>query len=505
MHESRQYDSSHDPCTDDERNNDDRSDERNAPCNDETAMTMTAPTSTATPTSLTAAELLLAPEWVLLPEGPAQGLAVRVANGVFTDIAPVDTLQEAYPLLTLQRLPGRLLMPGFVDAHHHLTQSFGKALAFGEPSEIFRRIWVPLEGSLDEESLYLSAKLASLEALRGGFTTVCDAGARAQLGLEAVARAAKDVGVRCVLGLICNDVGAESQREALLQAAEQHIDTWADDALVHPSLAISTPEAASDAQLTAVARLSAERGVVFQTHINEHLASVERSLVSRGLRPLEHLDSVEALGPSTLVAHATLVTPYEMRLLRETDTAVAYNPVASVWKGNAVADAVMMSALGIRVGLGTDGTRSDGFRLMDSAETNQRLAFGLMRGDSSAGGGALWLEQATAGGAEVTGLGKRTGRIAVGLAADFLLIDMDVPEMLPSWDMSWELVRLANRDQIDAVFVNGALRLWQGWPTDWDARALMADVRRIAATAVAKAPIQKIHPPSAAYRASVRR
>jgi cytosine/adenosine deaminase-related metal-dependent hydrolase len=251
--------------------------------------------------------------------------------------------------------------------------------------------------------------------------------------------------------------------------------------------------------------LSAERGVVFQTHVNEHLASVERSLVARGLRPLEHLDSVGALGRHTLVAHATLVTPYEMRLLKETDTAVSYNPVASVWKGNAVADAVTMSAMGIRVGLGTDGTRSDGFRLMDAAETNQRLAFGLMRGDSSAGGGALWLEQATAGGADVAGLGNRTGRIAQGLAADFLLVDMDVPEMLPSWDMSWELVRLANRDQIDAVFVNGALRLWQGWPVDWDARALMAEVRRIAATAVAKAPIQKIHPLSAAYRASVRR
>lgn len=66
-------------------------------------------------------------------------------------------------------------MPGFVDAHHHLTQSFGSALAFGEPSEIFRRVWVPLEGALDEESAYTAAKLAALEALRGGFTTVTDA------------------------------------------------------------------------------------------------------------------------------------------------------------------------------------------------------------------------------------------------------------------------------------------------------------------------------------------
>ena len=44
--------------------------------------------------------------------------------------------------------------PGMIDAHHHLTQSFGKSLAYGEPSEIFRRVWVPLESSLNDEFVY---------------------------------------------------------------------------------------------------------------------------------------------------------------------------------------------------------------------------------------------------------------------------------------------------------------------------------------------------------------
>ncbi len=86
----------------------------------------------------------------------------------------------AHPQLPPLALPGTLLMPGFVDAHTHLAQAFGKSLVFGEPSEIFRRIWVPLEGSMDDEAVYLAAKLAALEALRGGFTTVVDAGVRSR-------------------------------------------------------------------------------------------------------------------------------------------------------------------------------------------------------------------------------------------------------------------------------------------------------------------------------------
>jgi hypothetical protein len=97
-----------------------------------------------------------------------------------------------------------------------------------------------------------------------------------------------------------------------------------------------------------------------------------------------------------------------------------------------------------------------------------------------------------------------TGRIAVGRAADFLLVDLDVPEMKPSWDLSWELVRLAGRDQLQAVFVNGQLRLWQGWPVDWNGKALLREVDRLAAHVLAKAPIQRVHPTSDQHRAGWR-
>jgi 5-methylthioadenosine/S-adenosylhomocysteine deaminase len=124
----------------------------------------------------------------------------------------------------------------------------------------------------------------------------------------------------------------------------------------------------------------------------------------------------------------------------------------------------------------------------------------MATGDFSCGGGWTWLEHATALGADVSGLGKLTGEIAPGLAADCLLVDIDVPEFSPSWDLTWELVRLGNRDQIIAVFVDGRLRLWRGWPVDWDGRALMQEIAERARVAVQSAPIQRIHPVSRQHR-----
>ncbi|MGJ7510095.1 amidohydrolase family protein [Variovorax sp. GT1P44] len=448
--------------------------------------------------------LLLAPEWLMLPEGPRQAMAVLVRDGRFAAVGSLAEVVAAHPGSTPVALPQRLLMPGLIDTHTHLTQSFGKALAFGEPSEIFRRIWVPMESMLDADAAYLAAKLSALESLRGGFTTVVDAGTRSEAGLDAVAAAARDAGIRCVLGMICNDAGLEGDESAMrriLDNAGTFLARLEHDPLVHPSLAISIPEAATDRMLRDVAALTLESGRRFQTHVNEHLAAVERSLVARGLRPLELLHACGALNASALLAHATLLTPREIGLLRDSGAAVAYNPVASQWKGNAVLDAGLLGMLGIPFGLGTDGTRADGFRLMDAAEATQRLTHGLANGDSSCGGGWLWLDHGTHRGAEAAGLGAVTGRIAEGLAADFLLVDLDVPEFVPSWDLTWELVRFANRDQIEGVFVNGALRLWKGWPTDWDARALMREVAAIARRDVQRAPIQRVHPVADVHRA----
>lgn len=447
-----------------------------------------------------ASETILLPDHVLTPTGVVDDHAVIVASDRIVDVKPAASVEHGERRVV--RLPGRLLMPGFVDTHHHLTQSFGKSLIFGEPSEIFRRVWVPMERFLDEESLYLAAKLGALESLRGGFTTVADAGTRAEVAINGLSQATTEAGLRVVLGYICNNLvnGEEVESTHSVQArAEAFLARFSDNPLVHPSLAVSIPESATADALGAIAMLARDAGVVFQTHVNEHLVAVERTLEVHRMRPLEYLHSVGALGPHLLAAHATLVTPHEVRLLRDHGAAVAYNPVASAWKGNAVAPALTMHEFGVRFGLGTDGTRADAFRLLDAAETAQRLVYGNPVGDASCGGGWTWLEHALVGGADAVGLGALAGRIAPGYAADFLVVDVDVPEFHPQWDLPWSLVRLASRDQIEAVIVAGRTRLWRGWPTDWDARDLVARAAEVGRRIVEQAPVRLLHPTAAEY------
>ncbi|WP_181273899.1 amidohydrolase family protein [Brevibacterium oceani] len=465
---------------------------------------------------------LLVPDQVLLPEGPQTGHAVLVADGRILAVGPLAEVAAQVPALLTEvhapvttgtahierqvtriDLPGRLLMPGFIDAHHHLTQTFGKSLVFGEPSEIFQRVWVPMESNMDAEAIDVATRLAAWESLRGGFTTVADAGTRSSVDVSAISDVTSAVGLRCVLGMIGNDLGGGVRTSTVAEvvaAAESHLTRWDAEPLVHPSLAVSIPEVASDEALVALTRMAREAGVPFQTHLNEHIVAVERSLNSSGERPLERMARLGALGPELLAAHATLLTPREIRLLRDSGGAIAYNPVASSWKGNAVAPALLMHELGVRIGLGTDGTRSDAFRLLDAAETAQRLTGGMDVVDSSSGGGWTWLEQGLRGGADAVGLSGRVGEIAPGAHADLLVVDIDTPEFVPSWDLPWELVRVANRDQIEAVIVDGKLRLEHGWPVDWDGREFLDRAREVSRRVVENSPITRIDPSASEHR-----
>ncbi|UZJ30311.1 amidohydrolase family protein [Streptomyces endophytica] len=423
------------------------------------------------------------PELLLLPQGPVRDRAVLVSGGTFRAVGPAGQLIAAHRDLEPVRLDGHLLMPGFVDAHHHLTQSFGKAQSFGQPSEIFKTVWEPLEHALDEESAYVSAKLAALEALRGGFTTVADAGTRAPVDVAAIAKGTEEAGIRCVLSKIVSD-GTGGP-------APWHGGTATPSSTL-PGHRGPRGRPRRDPQED---RRPVHRGRRRPPDPRQRAPRLRGTLVEeRRPAPRRIPPPHRRPGPAHPRRPRHPPHPTEMRLLADSGAAISYNPVASAWKGNGVAHATMLAALGVRFGMGTDGTRGDGFRLIDAGETAQRLAYGLGSGDSVCGAGRMWLDHATTHSADAVGLGKVTGEIAAGKAADYLVVDLDVPELTPSYDLRWELVRLANRDQIAAVVVAGRLRLWHGRPTDWDAQALVARAAKLGPQVVERAKLQRVEP-----------
>src|SRR5687767_4787693 len=77
---------------------------------------------------------VLVPDVLLTPEGPKRGIAIAVDKGRIEAIGGADAVERNHSTWRINRLSGRAVIPGFVDAHVHLGQGFAKAATFGEPS-----------------------------------------------------------------------------------------------------------------------------------------------------------------------------------------------------------------------------------------------------------------------------------------------------------------------------------------------------------------------------------
>lgn len=450
----------------------------------------------------TADEVCLAPDVLLTPDGVERGWALRISGGRVTGLGPASEFPEAVPL------PGRAIIPGFVDAHTHVGQIFGKALIGGEPAQIWRRIWHPMERDMDERQSYLAAKWAFWEALRGGFTKVVNYGLNGPEKNAGVHRAARETGIRlvsaCGLDEFSKGIGTGHGDghgwDEIRAVIDAHIDECKDDPMIAPSVCCSSFMGNSPKTLTRLSEHCAARGILLQIHSNEHFPEVHECILRHGKRPIELLKACGVLGPHVLLHHTTLIAEPEIEMLVESDTATSYNPLASVWKGNAVAPAMRFAQRGLRFGVGSDTTSADGFRNLMAAEACQRIEHGLPVADFSCGAGWTWVDAVTVGGAAATGGAGDHGPLEPGMAADFLVLDMMAPECLPSHDFEWELVRYYNRDQLDAVVINGRLCMAGGKPVNWNPDDFRAEAME-AARAITSAPdIQRCHGPSTGYR-----
>src|SRR5215813_7902718 len=125
------------------------------------------------------------------------GLAVETADGRIAHVTPAGDSPAGV------RLPGKLLLPGTVNAHCHSFQSLLRGLGDDLDFMGWRdRVLYPYSARLDQDGIYLGAAFAFAEMLLHGATTCVDFFYLQDQGhdnAEAVIRAARDVGIRLVL------------------------------------------------------------------------------------------------------------------------------------------------------------------------------------------------------------------------------------------------------------------------------------------------------------------
>lgn len=405
--------------------------------------------------------------------------AVAVEDGVIIDVGKASELKGEYSSGEVIDASRKIVMPGLVNAHSHLFAMFSRGLGAdgsrGHAREAREYSWdIERLSLLDRETCYASAALAALEMIRSGITTTQDSHYINfhDDAIDGVAEAVVDSGMRVVLGRGCWDAPGLAPPEVTedvsnaVRETERFIRQWsgAGGSRVNVRVEASMLAQCTDEMFLATKDLARRLGVGWATHLQYRLATSmtdprrdDPALGRFNGRAVEYMEDLDVLGPDSLLIHCTHVEGREIRILARTGTPVAHCPIANAWGGNPVVTPVpAMLDGGVTVGLGTDSVATNDSLDLFQAMKICALIHKVNMGSSDAMTAEKVLEMSTIASATALGLPSEVGSLEPGKKADIILLDMDYPGMVPSFNPVKNLVYgLGGGGAVDTVIVDG--------------------------------------------------
>ncbi len=377
----------------------------------------------------------------------ATGSAVRLHHSIIVDDTRVAAIGAADELarqpvdeaVDASRL---LIVPGFVNTHHHLFQTLTRGLRPVQTATLFQWLTALYQRwqHVDFEALKMAAQISIAELLVGGCTTTSDHHYLFPQGsdvrLEAILEAAELLGIRIhscrgsmTMGQSKGGLPPDKCVEddaAVIRDCTRVLDRFHDPkpgAMRRIDLAPCAPFNVSPELLRDTAVMARERRVLLHTHAAETLDEEKYCEDRFHCRPIEYLRQHHWLGPDVYLAHCVHLNDAEIDLLAKTRTSVAHCPSSNMRLGSGVPPIRKLLDRGVTVGLGVDGSSSnDGGSLVREARQSmllQRVVYG-----PTAVTPAEAFTLGTLGGATVLNRAE-LGNIAVGNPADMAMFRMD--------------------------------------------------------------------------------
>ena len=410
---------------------------------------------------------------------------------------------EPFEVIDASRL---VVVPGFVNTHHHFFQSLTRALPEAQNAKLFDWLIYHYEiwKWIDAEAVRVSTLMAVGELLKTGCTTTTDHHYLYPAGFEGdlVAtqfEAAEQLGIRFSpsrgsMSLSKKDGGLPpdsvvQSEEGILKASEAAIQRFHDSrelSMRRITLAPCSPFSVTPQLLRDTAQLARAHGVRLHTHLAETVDENTYCREAYGKRPLELMEECEFVGPDVYFAHGIHFTDAELDRLAATQTGVSHCPSSNMRLASGIARVCEMQRRGIPVSIGVDGSASndtgDYLGEMRNALLLQRVRYG-----ADAIEAREVFDMATTGGARALGF-EHVGRIEPGWAADLALFDVHRFEYAGALaDPAAALLFAGFNHQAAYTIVNGNVVVRNGRLVGYDEERLFQEGRAAARRLVERA------------------
>lgn len=440
--------------------------------------------------------------------------AVLSRDGIVVAVGPLEDMQRTAPAAEVKRYPGHVMLPGFVNSHHHVGLT---PLQLGSPDYALE-LWFASRMPARRLDLTLDTLYSAFEMIASGITTVQHIHGWMAGGYEAIHGAASKVlgGYRSI-GMRASYCYAVREQNRLVYEADEtfcarlpaalgaelldHLKTQvlpfddflrlfdqlteenAGQRLTRVQLAPANLHWCTDDGLLALNEKSRAAGVPMHMHLLETAYQKEYARRRTGKTALRHLYDLGILGPHMTLGHGVWLNAEDIDIVADTGTCICHNCSSNFRLRSGLAPLNLWEKKGINVGLGLDeaGINEDRDMLQEL-----RLALRVHRvpgmDDADVPTCSQVVKMATEAGGMTTAFGAEIGRLDPGRFFDACLINwktVTYPFQDPDIPMLDALVQRAKTESVDAVYIDGELVYAEGRFLKVDRDAVLAEIAAI--------------------------
>jgi 5-methylthioadenosine/S-adenosylhomocysteine deaminase len=430
-----------------------------------------------------------------------------IRDGIIERIAPQIAADDGVEVVDAG---GKLVAPGFVNAHYHSHDVMAKGLFEEMPFDIWMLHSNPASyGRRSHEEIRVRTLIGAAESLRNGITTIQDfltVVPPDQAYVDTVLSAYEEAGIRVVFAIAARDRAAldiapfipknlpdsiqkrlagqdRSARGELDFVSNQirrlgktptKLQTWA--------LAPSAPQRCSAELLEGIAALSREHGLPVLTHVYE--TRVQAAAAHMGSDPSVSLFDVLAqaglMNDRLGIVHGIWLSPRNIAQIAEAGACVVHNPISNLKLKSGVAPILDLYRAGIDIALGCDNYSCAETQNIFTAMRMLCLLPAVTDPDPGPINAGYALKAATLSGARAVGLGKKVGALKPGTAADLMILDLNEPAFVPFNSAARQIVFAESGRAVETVFVDGRPVVRGGKLVTLDEAKLAAEAAELA-------------------------
>lgn len=422
--------------------------------------------------------------------GYAEGVAMAVDSGKIIAIEKEEEILAQFSAEETIVMDHHAIFPGFIDAHMHTGHAIMRGLAQDTNNWMMFGLQ-PFDNAATAYERNLGSKLAIIEAVRAGTTTIGDY----ERNMDDVCQFIDKVGARGnVTYMIREAIRRVYQPGELYEYNEdlgrrgleenlELFDKWHNkrDGRFKVLFGPQGPDFLSKELLLKIQGIAKERGTKIHLHTQQGDRETYQMVKRYGKRPIEWLEEIGYLDESLIAVHLTDARDDEAQVVARSGASMILCPGSIGIIDGVVPPSTAFQEAGGNVALGSDQAPGNNCHNIINEMKLVALFNKIKYTNPEVMPAWKALRMATIEGARAVGLGDTVGSLEVGKRADFIAIDLSKPSMFPIFTYPMRnivpnLVYSARGDEVALSVVDGKVIYKDGAMVNINEREIMEEI-----------------------------